>query len=368
MIRVLHIVTQMNRAGLENRLMDIYREIDKSSIQFDFYTNRTSEGLYDQEIIAMGGRVYYSGSIQRTGVYKKVKEFDSFLKEHGEYQIVHSHVNEWSTLFCYAAKRNRIPVRIAHSRGANNEKSIKRVIKSIIKFPINHYANYCFAVSEKAGVHLFGNRMNKRGRIKILPNAVDCNKFKFNENKRVESRIELGCANAFVVVHVGNFTNAKNHRFLIDVFANIWKKDSNAILYLAGDGEKRSSVQEYVNELGLSHNVYFLGSYSKVDRLLQAADIFIFPSLHEGFPGAVLEAEAAGVPCIISDTITEEVVLTENCTRFSLERSAEDWANKAIEISQGGHADTFTLLSEKGYDIKTLAEEYKDFYLLSVNG
>ncbi len=363
MIKVLHVVTQMNRAGLENRIMDIYREINRNNVQFDFYTNRTEAGLYDSEIKNLGGAVYYSSPISKTGLKRKEKEFLTFLQEHKEYKIIHSHVNEWSTVFCKAAKKANVPIRIAHSRGANQEKNIKRYIKDIIKLPLCNYANFYFAVSKKAAIHLFNKKTNKKGLVQIWPNAIDCKKYRYSQSKRDNARKYFDCVDDFVVIHVGNFSKVKNHSFLIQIFKEIHEINNKAILLLAGEGEELDNIKNLVISLGIEDKVRFLGSISEIKELLAAGDVFVFPSFNEGFPGSVLEAEAAGLPCVISDTITPEVVLVKSCTQLPLTCDAETWAKKALELSEVGHEDNYFTLKEKGYDVQSVANSYEKFYI-----
>lgn len=367
-IRIINIVNQMNSGGLENRLMDIYRNIDKEKIQFDFYTNRTIPGTFDEEIIRMGGKVYYSNPFSLSNPRKKMSEFDSFLKDHHEYKIIHAHLNELSTLFCKVAMKNGVPVRIAHSRATNAKVSLKILLYNLIRLPIKRYATHYFAVSKEAGMHLFGTSAVINGLVKILPNAIDTKKFSFSQVIREEKREELGLNDEFAIIHVGNLLPVKNHLFLLAVFNEYRKINDKAVLILVGDGPQRSAINSWLEENNMSGSVSILGKRSDVNELLQAADFFVFPSFHEGFPGAVLEAQTAGLPCLISDTITKEVMITDGVKSMSLSSSPKLWAEL---IENGRHKtanrkDRVNEIRAAGYDIHDLVNELQNIYLNAI--
>lgn len=362
MKRILHVVTVMNRGGLESRLMDIYRHIDRQKIQFDFYTNCKKVGIFEEEIKRMGGRIFHNESFHPLKIKKKEKEFYSFLREYPEYDIVHIHLNELSGVFCKAAKKAGVPVRIVHSRGASQVRTIKDIYKRILKKDIANTATHLFAVSELAGTHLFGAKaMKERG--EVWPNAIDSKFFKYDEIKRKEMRMKFNLCTKFVVIHVGNFTPPKNHPFIIDVFCELKRLVSESQLVLVGTGENMDNIRGLVTAKDLSDSVSFLGSRNDINELLQMADVFLFPSLHEGFPGAVLEAQASGLPCVISSSITKEVVLLDNCIQLDLDDSIELWAKQIEKFKGEARVDTYEHICEKGYDIQNVAHKYEQFYL-----
>ncbi len=362
MIRILNIVTIMNRAGLESRLMDIYRNIDRQRIQFDFYTNRMQEGEFDNEIKELGGRVYYSSQIYPGRESSKVKEFHSFLTRNPEYRIIHAHVNEWSVLFCKVAMRAGVPVRIAHSRGANKSLSLGTLYKDILRLPIKKYATHYFAVSKEAGEHLFGKRAVDNGSVLVWPNAIDTERFRIDLGIRQTVRKDLGLKDEVLIMHVGNLSPVKNHLFLLHVFKEIKLAIPSAKLVMIGEGSQRGIIENWILNNSLSNSVYLLGNRSDVPHLLQAGDLFIFPSYHEGFPGAVLEAETSGLPCLISDTITDEVVLTDRVKQLSLRLSPKEWASFALKSIQERRTDCVDLVKSAGYDIHRLVERLEAFY------
>lgn len=365
MIRILNIVTQMNRAGLEHRIMDIYRNIDRSKIQFDFYTNREEKGIYDDEIISLGGKVYYSKGSNIFNLKSKEKEFYKFLLEHQEYRIIHSHMNELSTLYCKAAKKAGVPIRIAHSRGANKGVNLKRYFKEIIKLNLKKYATHLFAVSEVAGEHLFGKKAIYKEEVRIWPNSIDCKKYEYNVSIRKKIRKLEKLEDKFVIINVANLVKGKNQRFLIEIFNEIQKLKKNSMLLIAGEGLERKKLEKQIKDKKLESKIRLLGNRKDVNEILQGADCFITTSLHEGFPGAVLEAQAAGLPCFISNTITHEVCLLDTTFQISLKATTKDWARQILKKLEliNERKNTYQFLKDKGYDIKTLVKEYEKFYL-----
>lgn len=361
-IRVLQVVTQMNRAGMESRLMDIYRHLDRTKVQFDFYTFRSEEGQFDQEIMSMGANVYYNQPIEVRHMYHNRREFKKFLQDHPEYKIVHVHMNAWCGLLLKAAKEVAIPVRIAHSRTALDQIMLKNIAKNIIKVTVNRYATHRFAVSRKAGVWLFGKRAEKKGLVEVWPNAIEFEKFHYDPELRKDIRQVLDVSNNFVLMHVGNYRFEKNHQFLLRVFASVKKMDPSAKLVLVGGGDW-TDIRKKAEQMSIADSVIFTGSRPDVERLLQAGDVFVFPSLYEGMPGAVLEAQASGLPCIISDCITDEVCITPLVEQLSLTLSPEKWAMRILETEQITRENTELYFVKNGFDIKNLTEKLTRFYL-----
>lgn len=362
MIRVLHIVTQMNRAGLENRLMDIYENINRDSIQFDFYTCRQDSGLYDERIIELGGRVFYNEPLSLNRIIRIPSRFRRFLKEHSEYKIVHCHLNQWCGVVLLGAMQAGVPIRIAHSRTALENLSLKNLVKNIIKAPVNRYATHRLAVSRKAAKWLFGERILQRNLVKIFPNAIDVEKYRFSQETRMMSRKDLGLSDELTLIHVGNLRPEKNHAFLIEIFQALHKKVPKTKLLLVGNDGMQGSIQWYAKELGVAGHVLFLGSRCDVPELLCAGDVFVFPSLYEGFPGALLEAQASGLPCLVSEKITKEVLLLPSTYFISL-GSKEEWVNEIVNLKPNPEREkAVCLIGDAGYNIKQLTEIMEDFY------
>ena len=339
--------------------MDLYRRLDRTRFQYDFYIESGNKGLYDDEIALLGGKVYYNKASLRQNI-PNLKAFRVFLKNHKEYRCIYAY-NQWAGWYLREAARVRIPVRIASSRTSVQTQNYKNVIKNLVKFNINSYATHKFAVSRKAAEWLFGKEEVSCGRVTVWANAIDTGRFAFDPDVRIKIRSELGLEYSFVVIHVGNIRYEKNHEYLLRVFCEIRKKHDNAALVLIGAGDSES-LTEQMNELHINNSVYFLGVREDVPDLLNAGDVFIFPSLYEGFPGAVLEAEASGLNCIISDSITDEVKITDNILYLSLNEKPGKWAEKVDEFDSNDREKAWEIVKKAGYDISELTERTERFY------
>jgi glycosyltransferase involved in cell wall biosynthesis len=323
-IRILQVVTIMNRGGLETMLMNYYRQVDRTKIQFDFMVHRNEEGHYDKEIIDLGGKLFRMPQI-RPGNYRLYfKQLDEFFKKHSYYKVVHSHINENSSFVLRAANRADIPCRIAHSHLSDLGLDLKYPFRLYARSVMKNNPNNYFACSKKAGEWLFGKNHPDRGDIKVLNNAVDVKKFKFNEQVRARVRNELQTGNKLVIGHIGRINKQKNHDFLIDIFKEVQEREPDSLLVLAGEGHLRKAVEQKVKSLGLSEHVRFLGVREDVADLFQSFDLFLFPSLFEGLPVVLVEAQAAGLNCIVSDTITKETDITGRLKFKSLNDSPEN--------------------------------------------
>ncbi len=360
-IYVLAIVRQMKPGGLENRLMDIIRAIGSERIHIDIFSYQLNEGSYDKEISALGGKVYYNPPLTVKNMFWYVGYFRKFLLGHPEYQIIHAHQNAWCSVFCKGAYQAGVPVRIAHSRTAINKITLGYCVKNIIKIPARKYANYYFAVSEKAGRWLYGNRLYDSGKVKIWPNAIDALPFYYNETVRERVRETNGWSGKYVIMHVGNFTPPKNHPFILKVFRKVAEIDEKAVLVLVG-GDVREDIKAYIQQNNLTDKVILTGSRNDVNQLLQGADVFLFPSIFEGLPGAVVEAQAAGLPCVISDTITREVCITPHVEYLSLKEDAGVWAETVLKHKNEIRKDTREYIENAGFDIHSLVARLAEFY------
>lgn len=358
MIRVLHVVTYMGRGGLETMLMNYYRNIDRSKVQFDFLVHRDFEADYDKEILSLGGKIYHvSRLIPWSTAYKK--ELCDFFAEHPEYKIVHVHQDCLSSVALECAQKCGIPVRIAHSHTSNQTKNLRYIIKRYYMKKIPQYATDLFACGAKAGIWMFGNQ-----KFNILPNAVDIEKYAFSETIRNEMRKELGISDEFTVGHIGRFGKEKNHEFLIEVFRQIKNFNKNSKMLLVGNGEEFENIKRKVISLGMEKDVIFTGVRPDVNRLLQAMDVFVFPSLYEGLPVTMIEAQAAGLQCVISDKVPNESIITEGMvTVKKLSDSAEEWAECILSKKDLEREDVSGDIKKHGFDIKSAAKRLEEFYI-----
>lgn len=361
-IRVLHIVTTMNRGGLETMIMNYYRHIDRSKVQFDFLVHRDFEADYDREIFDLGGKIYRISRLNPFS-FKYHKELNNFFKTHPEYQIVHVHQDCMSSIALKAAMRNNVPIRIAHSHSSSQNKNIKYLIKKYYMEKIPKYATNLFACGQEAGDWMFSG-----DNYVILKNAIDTNLYKFSLKNSIAIKKELDLENKIVIGHVGNFTYPKNHNFLIDIFSEVLKINSKAVLLLVGGGAEKTSIQEKVISLGLEDKVIFMGVRNDVNKLMQAMDIFVFPSLYEGLPVTLIEAQASGLPIIKSDNVSYQCILTDNVVSISLDKSTYSWAKEILNfVNSFDRKDTSLEIINNGYDITSNAKWLENYYLNEVS-
>ena len=359
-IRILHAVVNMNRGGAETLIMNVYRNIDRSKIQFDFLTCK--EGCFDDEIERMGGKVHRIPYMTDVGHFQFIKTLERFFSDNPEYQTVHSHMDKMSGLVLRAAQRSGIKTRICHSHNTSSEGGL---FAKSYKWFAGHYilknASHYFACSKKASAWLYGNQFNKAF---ILKNGIDCCQFMYSSTIEKEVRRELKISKEqFIVGHIGRFCHQKNHSLVIEIFAEIKKLKPEAILLLIGDGELRSNLEKKAEKMGLRNTIKFLGVRSDINRLLQAFNVMIFPSLHEGLPVTLVEAQAAGIPCVISDVITNEVDMGAGLIFYeNIKTSPSIWAEKALK-SHKGFVDSKNFIWQMGYDIRKSAVWLQDFYL-----
>lgn len=354
-IRILHIVTYMGRGGLETMLMNYYRSLDRTKVQFDFLTHRDFRADYDDEIEALGGKIYRLPNLNPFS-RSYLGALDRFFAEHPEYRIVHSHLDCMSGIPLKAAKQHGVPVRIAHAHSSRQDRDLKYPLKLLFKQTIRFRATHLFACGKEAGKWMFGT-----DDFRVLNNAIDAGRYCFDPKVRQEVRKELGFpADALVVGHVGRFMVPKNHGFLLRIFSEL---PDHARLLLVGDGELRAENEHLAEELGIRDRVIFVGLRSDVDRMLQAMDVFVFPSLYEGLPLSIIEAQSAGLPCLISDKVPIECRKTDLVTQIPLAASPAEWADAVCSAAETSRTDTLVQIREAGFDIRANAEWLQNYYL-----
>lgn len=362
-IRVCEIIGKYLGGGVESVVMNYYKNIDRNKIQFDFICDEDSTDIPYDEIKKLGGRVILVPSYKN--VFKYQKELKRIFKNNG-YKIVHSHINTLSVFPLRAAKKAGVPVRIAHSHSTTNKKEWKKnILKQILKPFSRLYATDYICCSELAGRWLFGNKVYDKGEVYLLNNAIDLDKFKFDSKKRKSKRKELELTDDKIVIgHIGRFVTQKNHQFIIEVFNEIYKKKSNAILLLAGQGPLLNVIKEKVDALGLTDVVKFLGQRSDVNELYQAFDVFLLPSLYEGLPVVGVEAQAAGLLCVLSDDMTKETKVLKSTVFMSLSLDAKQWATNILNnFEKYKRENSINEMTDKGFNIKKEAENLTNKYL-----
>lgn len=355
-IRVLHVVSYMGRGGLETMIMNYYRHIDRTKVQFDFLVHRDFTADYDNEILTLGGNIYHVPTLNPFSP-SYFKALDSFFSEH-HYDIVHSHLDCLSAYPLKIAERHGIKTRIAHAHNSGQDHNLKYPIKAYAKRQIPRYATDLFACSKAAGKWMFPGHD-----FQVLRNAIDAGQFIFNPEKSNELKKKFSVQDKFMIGHVGRFNPQKNHSFLIDVFSFVERMEKNSVLLLAGSGEEEAKIETKVKKKGLYDKVIFLGSRYDIPEVLQAMDVFVFPSNYEGFGIAAAEAQAAGVPCILSDRIPRECRMTDKVEFLSLKMSPREWAEHIIRYKGSSKKNEFAAVCSAGYDIADNVKQLEEFYL-----
>lgn len=393
-IRVLHVLGTTNIGGAESRIMELYRAVDRDKIQFDFLVHTSQDGSYSDEIRALGGKIYTLPRFKVYNYFRYRKAVRDFFEKHTEFCAVHGHMTSTASIYLPVAKKiyakNNIKrsghelITIAHARSAGVDRGIKGIITKLIRKNLKNKADVCFTCSREAGIAVYGKKSVEEGRVWTVPNAINCSRFKFDKNVRTEVREKLGLTDKFVLGHVGRFGFMKNHVYLAEIFAHVCRKNPDSALVLIGKGEEEETVREKIKRLGeemfgdsdfLEKRTFFLGNRFDIEAFYQAFDCFVFPSIFEGFPGSVLEAEASGLPCFVSDKVTGEVALSDNVYYLSIDEKPEKWAERIILSSAENDLDKrinendaiCEAISKKGFDVESQADEMERFYRSGAN-
>lgn len=366
-IRVLHENVILDPGGIEAMIMNIYRNIDREKVQFDFLLHRDTKGFYDDEVRSLGGKIYIAPPFNPFHHIKYLKGTEKIIKEHPEYKIIHAHseLNLWPLRI---AKKCSVPTRISHSHNAKTTINLKYFFFLYEKLFIKNNCTDMFMCSTPAGEWTYGKKAVKDGKCVFIKNGIVVDDYKYNPEIREKVRKELNLGNSFVVGHVGRYMKQKNHTFLIDIFNEILKIRPDSKLVSAGDGKLMDEIQQKAMNLGIANKILFLGNRSDIKELLQGFDCFLFPSFWEGLPVTGIEAQSAGLPVIMSDVITDEVIVTDLVKKMSLESTAEEWAKEVVEKSNTTERrDVSDKVKESGFDIITTAKWLENFYIERYN-
>lgn len=366
-IRILNLFTIMNRGGAETMVMNYYRAIDKSKIQFDFMVHRQERGAYDDEIEAMGGRIFRMCPIYPQNLFRYKRMLKEFFDNHPEYQILHSHMSELGYFAFKEAIRHQVPVRICHAHSSPNFKietfkeKLKVLPREILARGMRKLSTDFFVCSKIAGDWLFGKK--NESRFIMMNNAVNAASFAYDKETADIIKTEMKWGDKIVVGHVGRFIVPKNHSFLIDIFQQFHAKHPQSILVLVGDGDQRENICNKIKKLNLEDSIILLGFRSDTANLYKAFDIFVFPSLYEGLPVSLVEAQSAGLSCIVSDTISTQARILPNYSILSLKDSLEVWVNEMEKHLNDKREDTTGNIKKAKFDIYSNAEWLTNLYL-----
>lgn len=359
-IRVLQVVTVMNRAGLETMLMNYYRAIDRTKVQFDFLVHRAERGDYDDEIEKLGGKIYRFSPMTIRSMFGYKKKIKNFLLEHPEHRVVHSHIDALSALPLSGAKDAGVPTRIAHSHTNSFDKNAKLIVRHCMKPFIRLYATDFMGCSEAAIRFMFGKKVKEYS---VINNAIDVVKFAHNPSIRQKVRTDLALSEKFVVGHVGRFSYPKNHEFLIDIFKEVHTQKPDSILLLVGTGENEQKIKDKVAQLGLQNDVLFLGLRTDIPDLMQAMDIFVMPSRYEGIPVVAIEAQASGLVCVFSSAVNNSLDVTGKCQFINLRQHPKEWAGNILRVvEESERADIAEKIVDAKYSIKEAAANLLAIY------
>lgn len=364
-IRILMLFTIMNRGGAETMVMNYYRRIDRTKVQFDFMVHRQERGAYDDEIEALGGRIFRMMPLHPLTFGKYRKQIAAFFDAHpDEYRIIHGHCSESGYFVYKEAARRGVPVIVAHAHNSYALFDAKWFFRMYFKTAMRKYITQGFVCGKEAAEWLLGKKLAASAILQR--NAIDTAAYRYSSVVRSEMRQALGIPQEAVVVgHVGRFDKQKNHPFLLDIFGELARTDASARLLLVGTGEGMEAAKRKVERLQLSGRVLFLGTRADVPQLLSVMDVFLFPSFMEGLSVAMVEAQCAGLPCVVSDTIPREVAMTDRVTFLPLEKSAAEWARQIAETVRRTADRTAypQQIAEAGYDIVRNAEWLQHYYL-----
>ena len=363
-IRILHVIGIMNRGGAENMIMNLYRNIDRTRVQFDFVENEGGEAAFDREILSLGGRIYRCPHYNGKNHFAYRKWWNSFFNTHqDEYAAVHGHLGSTAAIYLSIAARYGIYT-IAHSHNINKMRSVGDALYALFAYPTRFVADTFFACSRDAGISRYGKKIgHDPGRCTVLRNAIDTTRFSFSPDARKATRKKLGLSETQIVLgNISRFSDQKNHTFLLDVFAAVHKKEPGSVLLLVGDGELRPQIEQKIKQLGLADAVIMTGVQSNTWDYYQAMDVFVMPSHYEGLPVSMVEAQTAGLPCCVSSAVPTESALTDLVQFRSLADTAEQWASWVLERVGMPRQDMRDTIRDAGYDISTTSRWLEVFY------
>lgn len=363
MLRVLQMTDGMGvGGGIQSFIMNVYRNIDTSDIQFDFLLHRHNNPSFDDEIKTLGGNIYYLPG-RKEGVLNNINGLHHFFMDNPQYDVVHFHASSLSYVEpLVAAQHASVPIRIMHAHSSQiigKHKNIHLILHNLNQNRISKLATHYLACGDLAAQWMYGKQIPIEN-VEIVNNGIDLNNYLFSNDIRTKKRCELNIADKFVLCHVGRFEAVKNHLYLIDILKEVLSIRDDAILLLIGKGTLLQDVKDAVERNGLSDKVLFLGIRNDVNELLMASDCFLLPSFYEGFPVAAIEAQATGIPVIMSDSITKDAVLKDNVKMLSIEANAIDWAQE-ITSPRERIIDN-TCMYDKSLDLTSSIQSLLDIY------
>lgn len=370
-VRILHVLGGVSLGGAESRIMDLYRNMDRNGIQFDFLIHSDSgkerkPEFYEEEIQKLGGRLYVLPKFKLYNYFSYLRAVKQFFHAHREFAVVQGHMTSTASIYLPVAKKSGIPLVAAHARSAGVDRGPKGILTKWLRRPLLKRADYCLACSREAGQAVFGRAWEQSGKAFVIPNAIEAGKYIYNDRIRKEIRDTLKIEGCYVLGHVGRFHYAKNHEFLLEIFSEVRKKmepaGTRAVLMLLGEGSGMEDIRRKAQELDIAEDVLFMGNKTDVENYYQAMDYFVFPSRFEGLPGTVAEAQAAGLRCIISDRITKEAGFSSLVYYESIDAPAAAWAEYIAGHAYYERKNMEQTVKRAGFDVREQAALMTEFY------
>ena len=361
-IKIAQVIGKWVGAGAENVVLNYYKFIDKNKFKFDFICESDSTNIPYEIINKLGGRVILVSPYENTSKY--ISDLTEVFKK-GKYDIVHSHSNALSYLSLKAAKKAKIKVRIAHSHNSSIKLEQDQLLKNIYKILLKQSATHYFACNEISGRFLFGDKEFNNGNVFVISNAIEVDKFKYNKKTRIKKRKEMDFEpDDLVIGHVGRFVTQKNHEFILDLFKSIHDKEPKSKLLLCGQGPLMTEIRDKAYGMGIYDDIKFLGQVNDIERYYQAMDVFVLPSFYEGYPLTLVEAQAAGLPCIASTDVGEGSILLDSTSLISLNSPLRIWKKQLLDsVKDFKREDTSEIIKAKGYNIEEEVKKLENKYL-----
>jgi glycosyltransferase involved in cell wall biosynthesis len=360
-IRILHVIGKMDRGGAETMIMNFYRKLDREKFQFDFLVFHEERGDYDDEIEKLGGRIYRLPVFLIYNYVSFRKHIKQFFKEN-YWPIVHGHIRSSAAIYLSEAKKHR-SYTIAHCHSTDSSNWLIRMMFHVLTYRIRYVADYFLACSTEAGIAGFGKNVVSSDCFDVLFNAIDCGLYQYTEKRHADLKKKYNLQNKYVIGHVGRFATAKNHDFLINIFQKLEQMDDDTVLILVGKGSLEEKIRKKVAQNHLQDKVIFMGLRKDIPDIMNLFDLFLFPSLYEGLGIVGIEAQAAGLPCIFSDTIPMNAIVTDNVTRISLNAPIVEWVNTIQKYKKTFcRRDQSDCVKKSRYDIITETRKLEQLY------
>lgn len=364
-IRILMVIGCMGLGGAETMIMNLYRCIDRSKVQFDFLVHKGYVGKYEREIETLGGKIYRIDKYWVRNYFSYVKQLNEHFTAHPEHKIVHCHIGSAASV-CLSVAKKYGAFTIAHSHSTRDTiKDLHSRLWLLNSYPTRFIADHFFACSQEAAIDRFGRKIAESDKCDILYNGIDCDRFAFNQHNRDTVRKKLGLEDNFVLGNIGRHTPQKNPLFLLEVFAEVYRKDTTARFLQVGQGELTEQMKEKCHDLKIEEAVIFVGACMDVEKYYSAMDVFLFPSLWEGLGMVVVEAQTNGMHVVASDTVPAIADIGAGLFHpVNISQSASKWAEEVLKYKGTKHLqEAVNSLQKKSYDVKKIVRDLMEFYL-----